>query len=254
MRIASRSPVSKRQRALSVASACSTPSSSANQRASGMRGTSRASSMLKTPARARSTTRRSMSVPRISVRTPGIASAQTAASVYASAPYEQPALQAVKRTWPANSGRTACRSTFHCSGLRHSCETLIVTRSRNASSSAAEPPRTPTYSSSLVMPRRSANVRMRRSIWPRLYCARSIPQRRRTAVQKAPYSSARRSSVPIAAACDRTVMPHTPLRSPVEAREARARRRRGWPRTPRAACRRRCRWTRPRRGSGRRPP
>ena len=87
---------------------------------------------------------------------------------------------------PASSGRTCARERVHCSGWRQSCETLIVTRSRNASSSAG----------SALQPRevvgqvRGAAARRRRSgcgapSGARLYWSRSTPQSRRNALAEA---------------------------------------------------------------------
>ena len=78
--------------------------------------------------------RASMSVPCTSTRADGAPERHRAASVYASAPYEQPALQQRIRPAMASSGMTVRASRSNCSGLRQSWETLIVTRSRNRSS------------------------------------------------------------------------------------------------------------------------
>ena len=82
--------------------------------------------------------RLSMSVPRISSRALGATSRPIAASVYASAPYEQPALHAL--TVPVSASEaTILASVSHCSGLRQSCDTLMVTRSRKSFSSSRLP-------------------------------------------------------------------------------------------------------------------
>ena len=160
----------------------------------------------------------------------------------------------------ASSGRIVVARRSHCSWWRHRWETLIVTRSRNASSSSRSSPqaaagRRPGPAS----PRRSAKVRTRRSICPRLYCRRSMPQSRRTplaegdvvvgpALDDVRAAAARRAR----AAGARRRVTRPPGRSRRPARRAAGPRRRGRPRRPRAACRRRCRSTRPRRGCGRR--
>ena len=69
-------------------------------------------------------------------------------------------------------GTTSAPSAAHCSGLRHSCDTLIVTRSgsaraRSASGAARE------VLGQRRMPSRREKLRSRRSICPRLYWSRS---------------------------------------------------------------------------------
>ena len=107
-----------------------------NQRSMTPGGAVRASSAVKRPSRARSTMRPSMSVPVIETRAPRDGARRR----------PRPACRPRRRTSSrrsrrgcgrpgASSGRIVRSSTVHCSGLRQSCETLIVTRSRNSSTS-----------------------------------------------------------------------------------------------------------------------
>ena len=84
------------------------------------------------------------------------------------------------------------RRTSNWSSWRHRCETLIVTRSRKASSSSGSRRSRWPYSARSGVPRRAVQVRTRRSIWLRLYWPRSTPQSERTSSQSATKSSALR--------------------------------------------------------------
>ena len=128
------------------------------KRASAAAGAQRASSAPNTLARARATMRRSRSLLRISTRVPGIASRQTAASVYASAPAGAAGAPGADAATLCQLRQTAIASASHCSGWRQSWEKSIVTRTRNASSSRRSAASRRAYAASSSVSRRAVQA------------------------------------------------------------------------------------------------
>ncbi len=158
--------------------------------------TPRASSALNCASLARATMRASMSVPRMRTVAVGMRLPGRPSPACTPRPRRSSRRSRRGRAGTSQLGQDLRLHRCHCSGLRHSCETLIVIAVEQLLELGRVAPQRGSESVNRCVPRRSKNARRRRSICGRLYWVRSMPQSWRRPAQNSGSRRARPRSQP----------------------------------------------------------